>query len=105
MQAALGKCQRPGAVSMPDGAVQFRTWAPNAHAITLVLINGGHRRLVPMAADERGFFHHLEPKVSEGQRYALRLDDGPERPDPASQTEKIQEKNKKKEEKDPWTRV
>jgi maltooligosyltrehalose trehalohydrolase len=37
-----------------------------------------------MAAEERGYFSLTRPDVPDGQRYAYRLDNGPERPDPAS---------------------
>jgi maltooligosyltrehalose trehalohydrolase len=37
-----------------------------------------------MAAEGAGYFAHAEPGIPEGQRYAYRLDNGPERPDPAS---------------------
>jgi len=50
----------------------------------LVLIDGDRRRPLPMDQEERGYFHHAEPNVPEGQRYAYRLDGGPERQDPCS---------------------
>jgi maltooligosyltrehalose trehalohydrolase len=37
-----------------------------------------------MRKEEGGAFVHTEAHVAEGQRYAYRLDNGPERPDPAS---------------------
>jgi maltooligosyltrehalose trehalohydrolase len=37
-----------------------------------------------MESEERGYFRLVRPAVPEGQRYAYRLDGGPERPDPAS---------------------
>jgi maltooligosyltrehalose trehalohydrolase len=37
-----------------------------------------------MEPEGRGFFHSTLPQVPEGQRYAYRLDGGPERPDPCS---------------------
>src|SRR6185437_540639 len=50
----------------------------------LVLIDGEKRRIRPMEKEERGHFRHNEANVPEGQRYAYRLDGGPERPDPCS---------------------
>jgi maltooligosyltrehalose trehalohydrolase len=47
-------------------------------------MDGSQRREVPMRAEERGFFHATLPAVTEGQRYAFRLNGGPERPDPCS---------------------
>src|SRR5258708_7128281 len=76
--------QRCGAVAISDDAVCWRVWAPRAKRVDLVLINGNELRLLPMTADERGYFTHTEAGIDEGQRYAYRLDGGPERPDPAS---------------------
>jgi maltooligosyltrehalose trehalohydrolase len=73
-----------GAVSRPDGSVRWRVWAPKAHQVELVLHDGDRRRTVAMQREERGFFHHTEANATEGQRYAYRLDDGPERSDPCS---------------------
>jgi maltooligosyltrehalose trehalohydrolase len=42
------------------------------------------RRTVAMRPEKFGYFTHHEPNVADGQRYAYRLDNGPERPDPAS---------------------
>jgi maltooligosyltrehalose trehalohydrolase len=76
--------RRCGAVSQRDGSVCWRVWAPRAKQVELVLIDGAHRRAVSMQREERGFFHHSEAKIPEGQRYAYRLDGGAERPDPCS---------------------
>jgi maltooligosyltrehalose trehalohydrolase len=51
--------------------------------VDLVLIDR-ERRAVPMQRQEGGYFVHTEPDIDEGRRYAYRLDNGPERPDPAS---------------------
>jgi maltooligosyltrehalose trehalohydrolase len=59
-------------------------WAPRAERAELVLIDGSQRRAHPMQREERGFFHVALPDVAEGQRYAYRLNNGPERPDPCS---------------------
>src|SRR5262245_41831567 len=81
---ALEQAPRCGPAATPDGTVHWRVWAPNASRVELVLLNGEHRRDVPMQPEEDGFFSHAEPNIAEGQRYAYRLDGGPERPDPAS---------------------
>jgi maltooligosyltrehalose trehalohydrolase len=73
-----------GAVGQPDGSVRWRVWAPRAHQVELVLYEDGQRRTVMMQRETREFFHHTEANVIEGQRYAYRLDGGPERPDPCS---------------------
>jgi maltooligosyltrehalose trehalohydrolase len=52
--------------------------------VELVLLDGPRRRAVPMEKEDTGHFRHVELDVPEGQRYAYRLDGGPERPDPAS---------------------
>jgi maltooligosyltrehalose trehalohydrolase len=75
---------RCGAVSQRDGSVHWRVWAPKARQVELVLIDGERRRPRAMQRAERGFFRHTEANVPEGQRYAYRLDGGPERPDPCS---------------------
>jgi maltooligosyltrehalose trehalohydrolase len=67
-----------------DGSVQWRVWAPRHNRVQLVLTNGSERREIPMQTEERGFFHYVLPDVHEGQRYAYRLGNGPERPDPCS---------------------
>jgi maltooligosyltrehalose trehalohydrolase len=76
--------ERCGAVGQPDGSVRWRVWAPKARRVELVLLDGGRRRTVAMHSEGAGFFIHTEKGVGEGQRYAYRLDNGPERPDPAS---------------------
>ena len=75
---------RCGAVGEGEGSVRWRVWAPRASRVDLVLIDGQQRREVPMQAEERGFFHCALPEVADGQRYAFRLDGGPERPDPCT---------------------
>jgi maltooligosyltrehalose trehalohydrolase len=73
-----------GALSEGNGSVRWRVWAPRAKQVELVLIRENRRLAVTMRREERGFFHHSEASVFEGQRYAYRLDGGPERPDPCS---------------------
>jgi maltooligosyltrehalose trehalohydrolase len=73
-----------GAVGQPDGSVRWRVWAPKARRVDLVLIDGARRRSLAMQPDGSGHFVHAEGGVAEGQRYAYRLDNGPERPDPAT---------------------
>ncbi len=76
--------RRCGAIAQADGSIHWRVWAPKANQVDLVLIDGERRRICPMEKEERGHFQHDEANVSEGQRYAYRLDGGPERPDPCS---------------------
>jgi maltooligosyltrehalose trehalohydrolase len=76
--------RRGGAVAQRDGSLRWRVWAPRAQQVELVLIDDDRRRVIPMRREERGFFHHTEANIPEGQRYAYRLDGRPERPDPCS---------------------
>jgi maltooligosyltrehalose trehalohydrolase len=76
--------RRAGAVSEADGSTRWRVWAPRVRTVELVLGVGDDRRALPMARDGRGYFSHTLHDVPEGQRYAYRLDGGPERPDPCS---------------------
>lgn len=79
-----GPARRSGAIGLPDGSVCFRVWAPAAQRVTLVLFDGEARREIAMQPQSDGYHRHEEPGVTEGRRYAFRLDDGPERPDPCS---------------------
>lgn len=85
MRKALQK-ERPecGALSQEDGSVRWRVWAPKAKHVELVLIDGERRAVRPMEREEQGYFSFTSDRLSSGQRYAYRLDGGPERPDPAS---------------------
>jgi len=67
-----------------NGSIRWRVWAPRAGRVDLVLIDGSQRRTCPMQTEERGYFSCALPDVAEGQRYAFRLNNGPERPDPRS---------------------
>jgi maltooligosyltrehalose trehalohydrolase len=76
--------RRCGALARPDGSVSWRLWAPFAKEVELVLFDGNQRRPRRMTRDETGYFTHTESEVREGQRYAFRMNNGPDRPDPAS---------------------
>ena len=73
-----------GALGLADGALHWRVWAPRAERMELVLIAGDERCAHEMAHEERGYFSHTAAPIADGQRYAYRLNGGPERPDPAS---------------------
>jgi maltooligosyltrehalose trehalohydrolase len=73
-----------GAIGRTDGSAQWRLWAARAARVELVLFTGEERRGHWMTPEGRGYFSHTESGIAEGQRYAYRLDGGPERPDPAS---------------------
>ncbi len=76
--------RRCGVMGLSDGSVLWRVWASRVGRVDLVLLDGAQRRTYPMQAEEHGFFHCSLPDVREGQRYAYRLNNGPERPDPRS---------------------
>jgi maltooligosyltrehalose trehalohydrolase len=76
--------RRCGALARPDGSTRWRVWAPKAGRVDLVLTDEGRRQVRPLEPEGRGYFGRTEANVLEGQRYAYRLDGGPERPDPAS---------------------
>lgn len=76
--------RRCGAVTRPDGTVTWRVWAPKANRVELVLLDGAQRRLVAMQPEGGGYFVHDATGLPDRQRYAYRLDGGPERPDPCS---------------------
>ena len=78
------RSQRHGVIEMPDGLVRWRVWAPRAAAVELVLVDGPRPGSRPMRRAEEGSFQYVEAGIREGQRYAYRLDGGPERPDPCS---------------------
>lgn len=73
-----------GALRQADGSVLWRVWAPRAERVALVTWRDSQRREVEMIRDDWGYFTQRQPDVEDGLRYAFRLDDGPERPDPAS---------------------
>jgi maltooligosyltrehalose trehalohydrolase len=59
--------------------VAFSVWAPHARRVELVLEDG------TLALEPRGRgWHAVETRARHGDRYAYRLDGGPERADPAS---------------------
>src|SRR5689334_10901460 len=76
--------RRSGARSRSDGRLEWRLWAPRAQTVELVRIHGADRRAVPMTRERYGFSAPVAADVAKGERYTIRLDGGPERPDPAS---------------------
>lgn len=72
-----------GALRRENGSVQWRLWAPAHEEVTLVMWRGSEKTAVAMRRDGE-YFLHEEDDVEEGLRYAYRLLDGRELPDPAS---------------------
>jgi maltooligosyltrehalose trehalohydrolase len=82
LQAGPPPC---GALTLAGASVCWRVWSPHARTMELVLYpEPGECRILEMTPEPGGYFVHTEPDVDEGQRYAFRIDRGPERPDPMS---------------------
>lgn len=73
-----------GPLPQPDGSLAWHVWAPRAREIKLVTWPEGRRTESPMEPVGYGFFRHVVSEAIEGLRYAYRLPDGSELPDPAS---------------------
>ncbi|HWG43148.1 MAG TPA: malto-oligosyltrehalose trehalohydrolase [Gemmataceae bacterium] len=76
--------RRCGVIVEAEGLVRWRVWAPRAERVELVLIDGTQRRRQAMQPEGQGYFSCSLPGIAEGQHYAYRLNNGPERPDPCS---------------------
>jgi len=76
-----------GATIGEDGTVRFRVWAPHVKGVSVRIMAGGTSRIVPLGEDERGYFSAVDGDIREGDRYLYVLDDGTERPDPASRSQ------------------
>ncbi|MFZ1974362.1 MAG: malto-oligosyltrehalose trehalohydrolase [Candidatus Acidiferrales bacterium] len=82
--SVLAGRERPlGAVMTGEAQCSFQVWAPRAKKVDLH-ITFPNERIVPMQSAERGYFHADVSDVDPGTLYYYRLDDGRERPDPAS---------------------
>jgi maltooligosyltrehalose trehalohydrolase len=62
----------------------WRVWAPRAKHVELVLFDRDGMRKIAMLRDESGHFSHTVADVPDGQRYAYRLNNDADRPDPCS---------------------
>ena len=74
---------RLGATLREDGSCGFRVWAPERERVTLH-ITAPDDRVVPMQKAATGYHEAVVAGCAEGTRYFYKLDDGDERPDPAS---------------------
>ncbi|MCI0655914.1 MAG: malto-oligosyltrehalose trehalohydrolase, partial [Acidobacteria bacterium] len=72
-----------GAHDLGGGKCRFRVWSPESQRVEVCIL-GSHPRRVPLSPEERGYHVGILEGVSPGERYKIRLDEGPERPDPAS---------------------
>jgi maltooligosyltrehalose trehalohydrolase len=72
----------PGAFWSPD-STRFTLWAPRANRVVLRLVGPVHRDIA-LQPIHRGYHQVIVEGIAPGQLYLYRLDQGPERPDPAS---------------------
>lgn len=72
-----------GATLAEDGTVRFRVWAPRSRSVSVRIVDT-LPRTVALTRGEAGYFSGMVKGIGEGTRYLYRLDDGSERPDPAS---------------------
>jgi maltooligosyltrehalose trehalohydrolase len=74
---------RHGAVQLANGATRFRVWAPGASTVELRI---AHPEPAALHLQRRGSgYWELDLRdAAPGSRYLYRIDDRPERPDPAS---------------------
>jgi maltooligosyltrehalose trehalohydrolase len=63
--------------------VTFRVWAPKRSRVDVVIETAGDR-VVPLTAEDGGYFRGLVPEIGAGTRYRFRLDGGRAFPDPCS---------------------
>jgi maltooligosyltrehalose trehalohydrolase len=71
----------PVGAEVTGAGVHFRVWAPARKAVEVVLHSGD---IVPLQAEDSGYFSGLAPSARVGSRYRYKLDGGEVAPDPAS---------------------
>jgi maltooligosyltrehalose trehalohydrolase len=75
--------RRLGAVLTDENTCGFLVWAPRARKVEVHIISP-NERTVAMQSSEHGYSYAEVPDVPPGTLYCFRLDEGIERPDPAS---------------------
>ena len=75
-----------GATDLGNGRCRFRVWAPFPQTVA-VHLTAPRERFVPMEPAERGYHEGTVDDVEPGCLYVYRLDEGKERPDPASRSQ------------------
>ncbi len=73
-----------GSTLLENGGVRFRVWAPKVKNLSVRLLSEDNSRTFPLRGDVDGYFDGTVAGAREGDRYLYLLDDGTERPDPAS---------------------
>ena len=73
-----------GATPTEGGGTFFRVWAPKVKSLSVRILTGKEDRVVRLPEEGNGYFAATVSGVSEGTGYFYLLDDGTERPDPAS---------------------
>ncbi|WP_292988936.1 malto-oligosyltrehalose trehalohydrolase [Nitrosomonas sp.] len=74
-----------GAELQNDGRVRFRLWAPAAQRVDLCLVDRtAGETVLPMAAEDGGWFTLLTDRATNGSRYRYRVDNDLHVPDPAA---------------------
>jgi len=73
-----------GATVLDEGGVRFRLWAPKARKVSVHLLSGQARGLQDLTQEEMGYFSATISGCADGDLYLYRLEEGDERPDPAS---------------------
>ena len=77
---------RLGATRLGEGRCRFLVWAPQAKSVEVHIVSPAER-VLPLAAQPRGYFGGVLPEVGPGTLYTYRLDGGREFPDPASRSQ------------------
>lgn len=74
---------KPGALCIDGDKCRFVIWAPHQESLA-VMLKAPREEELPLTKDSNGYFVGEFDHIGHGSRYMLRLDDGTERPDPAS---------------------
>lgn len=73
-----------GAEVTEEGETRFRVWAPKSRTVALRIVSGKGTGTIPMQKEKFGYFSATVKDVPAGDRYLYLLENGEERPDPAS---------------------
>jgi maltooligosyltrehalose trehalohydrolase len=74
-----------GATPHVEGGWQFLVWAPRCQTVAVNLLKSG--TLIPMTAQDDGYFYAVARDAKAGDRYFFRLNDADDRPDPTSRAQ------------------